>query len=99
MVTSAIAYADARPQEISFPPSTPLTPAQVPRGVRAVDPPEAWEHLTWRSLNFAFSKRDPQGFALPHRFATPPPGLAPLRPAALWISLCELPEQEATCPQ
>jgi hypothetical protein len=69
MVTSAVTYAAAHPQEISFPPSAPLTPAQVPRGVRVVDPPEAWEHLTWLSLNFAFSKRDPQGFALPHAFA------------------------------
>lgn len=61
LVTSAIAYADARPQEISFPPSTPLTPAQVPRGVRAVDPPEAWEHLTWKSLDFRFEE--------PHAFS------------------------------
>ncbi|WP_438030929.1 hypothetical protein [Sorangium sp. So ce233] len=52
LVTSAVAYAESRPQEISFPPSAPLTPAQVPRGVRAVDPPGAWEHLTWRSLDF-----------------------------------------------
>lgn len=42
LVTSAVAYAESRPQEISFPPSAPLTPAQVPRGVRAVDPPESW---------------------------------------------------------
>ena len=52
LVTSAVAYAESRPQEISFPPSAPLTPAQVPRGVRAVDPPESWEHLTWKSLDF-----------------------------------------------
>ncbi|WP_437738505.1 hypothetical protein [Sorangium sp. So ce1335] len=52
LVTSAVAYAESRPQEISFPPSAPLTPAQVPRGVRTVDPPGAWEHLTWRSLDF-----------------------------------------------
>jgi hypothetical protein len=61
LVTSAIAYAESRPQEISFPPSAPLTPAQVPRGVRALDPPESWEHLTWRSLDFRFSE--------PHAFA------------------------------
>jgi hypothetical protein len=54
LVTSAVAYAEGRPQEISFPPSAPLTPAQVPRGVRALDPPESWEHLTWKSLNFRF---------------------------------------------
>jgi hypothetical protein len=61
LVTSAVAYADGRPQEISFPPSAPLTPIQVPRGVRAPDPPEAWEHLTWRSLKFKFEE--------PHAFA------------------------------
>lgn len=61
MVVHAVAYAEAHPQEISFPPSAPLTPAQVPRGVRAVDPPEAWAHLTWLSLNFKFTE--------PHAFA------------------------------
>jgi hypothetical protein len=61
LVTSAVAYAAGHSQEISFPPSAPLTPAQVPRGVRAVDPPEAWEHLTWRSLNFRFTE--------PHAFS------------------------------
>ena len=35
-------------------PSAPLTPSEVPRGVRSLDPPEAWEHLTWRSLDFRF---------------------------------------------
>ncbi|MCC6555203.1 MAG: hypothetical protein IT372_19745 [Polyangiaceae bacterium] len=61
LVTSAIVYAESRPQEISFPPSAPLTPAQVPRGARAIDPPESWEHLTWRSLDFRFEE--------PHAFA------------------------------
>lgn len=61
LVTNAVAYAEGRPQEISFPPSAPLTPAQVPRGVRALDPPESWEHLTWRSLRFRFEE--------PHAFA------------------------------
>jgi len=61
IVVSAVAYAEARPHEISFPPSAPLTPAEVPRGVRSVDPPEAWEHLTWKSLGFRFDE--------PHAFA------------------------------
>src|SRR5262249_39345623 len=61
IVTASIAYAEAKSQEISFPPSAPLTPAQVPRGVRALDPPEAWEHLTWKSLHFEFTE--------PHAFA------------------------------
>ncbi|MEZ4298270.1 MAG: hypothetical protein R3B70_25175 [Polyangiaceae bacterium] len=61
IVTHAIAYAEVHPQDISFPPSAPLTPAEVPRGIRAPDPPEAWEHLTWKSLDFGFS--DPHAFA------------------------------------
>src|SRR5437867_2824351 len=62
IVTHAIAYADApgRPDEFAFPPAAPLTPAQVPRGVKVTDPPEAWEHLTWKSLAF--------GFDQPHAF-------------------------------
>lgn len=61
MVIAAVAYAESRPQPLSFPPSAPLTPAQVPRGVRASDPADAWEHLTWRSLGFRMSE--------PHAFA------------------------------
>jgi hypothetical protein len=63
IVTHAVAYADApgRPDEFAFPPAAPLTPTQVPRGVRAVDPPEAWEHLTWKSLDFGFDR--------PHAFS------------------------------
>ena len=61
LVTNAIAYSEGRPQPISFPPSAPLTPAAVPRGVASLDPPETWETLTWRSLHF--------GFDVPHRFA------------------------------
>lgn len=61
LVVSAVAYAAAHPQEIAFPPSTPLTPAEVPRGVRVVDPPEVWQHLTWKSLHF--------GFDTPHAFS------------------------------
>src|SRR5262245_38995767 len=61
LVTSAIAYSETKPQEISFPPSAPLTPAQVPRGQRALDPPDAWEHLTWKSLQFGYDE--------PHAFS------------------------------
>jgi type II secretory pathway pseudopilin PulG len=65
---NAIAYAEGRAQEISFPPSVPLTPAAVPRGVTVVDPPDLWEHLTWKSLKFrmegehAFAFRYDSGF-------------------------------------
>ncbi|MEZ4440898.1 MAG: hypothetical protein R3B72_17505 [Polyangiaceae bacterium] len=54
LVGNALAYSEGRPQNISFPPSAPLTPAEVPRGVTALDPPGAWEHLTWKSLQFGF---------------------------------------------
>lgn len=56
IVTRAVAYAASKPQDISFPPSAPLTPSQVPRGVRAADPPEVWEHLTWKCLSFRFEE-------------------------------------------
>lgn len=61
MVTSAVSYATGRPQNISFPPSAPLTPAEVPRGTAGEDAPGTWEHLTWKSLDF--------GFEAPHHFA------------------------------
>ena len=61
LVTNAVIYAEGRPQNVSFPPSAPLTPADVPRGEAASDPPDAWEHLTWRALDFRFEQ--------PHSFA------------------------------
>jgi hypothetical protein len=61
MVGSTLAYAAVHPHEISFPPSAPLTPSEVPRGVRVVDPPEAWKHLTWLSLDFSYTE--------PHAFS------------------------------
>lgn len=61
MVTSAVVYAEGRPLDLSFPPSAPLTPEKVPRGVEQRDPEDTWEHLTWRSLDFRFES--------PHCFA------------------------------
>ena len=61
LVTNAIAYGAEKPQDISFPPGAPLTPAEVPRGVRVVDPPEIWDHLTWRALDFRME--DPHAFS------------------------------------
>jgi len=48
----AVAGAESRKQEESFPPSVELTPKEVARGARVVDPPETWDHLTWRALDF-----------------------------------------------
>ncbi|MBI4700769.1 MAG: hypothetical protein HY744_06335 [Deltaproteobacteria bacterium] len=61
LVSGAVAYSQGRPQELSFPPPAPLTPAQVPAGKPAMDPPGAWDHLTWRALRFGFDR--------PHCFA------------------------------
>jgi hypothetical protein len=71
MVTSAVAYAARHPQDISFPPTAPLTPAEVPRGIRVIDPPEIWQHLTWRSLHFGFDPcaEKPPSCATPHAFS------------------------------
>ncbi len=71
MVTNAVAYAAEHPQDISFPPPAPLTPAEVPRGVRVVDPPDAWQHLTWRSLDFGFDPcvKRKGSCGVPHAFS------------------------------
>lgn len=67
---SAVAYAEAKPQSISFPPSVGLTPAQVPLGVRVTDPPETWEHLTWASLGYKMT--EPHAFSFQFDSATDP---------------------------
>ncbi len=46
------------------PPSAPLTPADVPRGQRVVDPPGTWESPTWRALGF-----HPTENGAPHAFS------------------------------
>jgi hypothetical protein len=57
----AVSKAEAHRHEESFPPSVGLTPAQVPRGVTATDPPGTWDHLTWRALDFKVER--------PHAFS------------------------------
>jgi type II secretory pathway pseudopilin PulG len=47
-----------------FPPSAPLTPPVPPRGRCEIDPPDTWEHPTWRALGF---RPVPPG--APHCFA------------------------------
>jgi hypothetical protein len=58
---AAIAFVPPGEVAPAFPPSAPLTPADVPRGVRAEDPPGVWDHPTWRALSF--------GFDHPHAFS------------------------------
>lgn len=48
----------------AVPPSAPLTPAEVPRGQRVVDPPATWESPTWRALAF-----HPSENGAPHAFS------------------------------
>lgn len=55
---AAIAYSHGRAASDAFPPSAPLTPATVPRATRAVDPPGAWDHPTWKALGFRGSPAD-----------------------------------------
>ncbi|HET9958537.1 MAG TPA: hypothetical protein VFQ61_28780 [Polyangiaceae bacterium] len=47
----------------SLPESAPLTPSNVPRGVRVRDPEGTWEHPTWRALEFKFSVPHAYSFA------------------------------------
>ena len=60
IAAAAVAVAAASPDR-AFPPSAPLTPPEVPRGVRADDPPGVWDQPTWRTLSF--------GFDHPHAFS------------------------------
>jgi hypothetical protein len=48
----ATAYAKTRDVPHAYPPSAPLTPAAVPRGMLEVDPGGAWDHPTWKALGF-----------------------------------------------
>src|SRR5262249_26358492 len=66
---AALAEADQAPTR-TFPPSAPLTPAEVPRGVRADDPRGAWDHPTWRALGFGFDH--PHAFSFAFETATGP---------------------------
>jgi len=61
---AAIRYAGAHPVAQGFPASAPLTPSAPPRGHCEVDPPDAWDHPTWRALEF---RPAPPG--APHCFA------------------------------
>jgi len=60
IASAAIAYAN---EHGTFPESAPLTPADVPRGGRKDDPPRAWEHPTWRALQFGFDHAHAFSFA------------------------------------
>ncbi|MCS6898350.1 MAG: hypothetical protein RMJ98_01015 [Myxococcales bacterium] len=52
IATGAVLYAEGKMPAEAFPPSAPLTPAEVPRVKPVEDPPGTWEHLTWAALGF-----------------------------------------------
>ncbi|MDF2697987.1 MAG: hypothetical protein K0S65_6370 [Labilithrix sp.] len=58
---AAVAHAEVNQR---FPESAPLTPAVPPRGRKEPDPPGAWEHPTWRALDF---RPVPEG--VPHAYS------------------------------
>ncbi len=49
----AVGYVGGKMPPECFPPPAPLTPAEVPRGDRVVDPPGTWDHMTWAALGFS----------------------------------------------
>ena len=59
----ATALAAGRPTESAYPASAPLTPAQVPKGEQVTDPPQTWDHPTWRELGFEFTVPHSYSFA------------------------------------
>lgn len=61
---AAVSYGRARSVAQGFPLSAPLTPARPPRGRCEPDPPELWEHPTWRALEFL-----PVELGTPHCFS------------------------------
>lgn len=61
LAREASALSALRPMISAYPPSAPLTPAEVPQGARVEDPPGTWDHPTWRELQF--------GFTEPHAYA------------------------------
>jgi hypothetical protein len=63
IANAAIGLASANGADPSFPPSVQLTPAEVPRGVRAEDPAGTWEQPTWRALGFGFDHAHAFSFA------------------------------------
>ena len=58
--------------------STPLTPASVPRGAIAVDPPGTWDHPTWKALGVSYD--EPHWYS--YRVDVDPDGSTALRVVA-----------------
>jgi hypothetical protein len=67
IATRATALASGQSSESAYPDSVGLTPAQVPRADRVVDPPGTWSHPTWQRLGFAQSAGHCFSFAFDSR--------------------------------
>ena len=51
----ATSLASGQTPESAYPASVALTPAQVPRAERVVDPPGTWDHPSWQKLGFSMT--------------------------------------------
>ncbi|HKQ71408.1 MAG TPA: hypothetical protein VJT73_18820 [Polyangiaceae bacterium] len=80
IAASALTAAQASGAEPAFPPSVALTPGEVPRGVRADDPPGAWDQPTWKALGFGFDH--PHAFSFSFESSQPAPGRSRFRATA-----------------
>jgi len=65
---SALSQAEGHTPAETFPPSVAQTPAEVPRGVSAKDPPGVWDHLSWRALNFRIEHEHAYSFRFDSSF-------------------------------
>lgn len=63
LASRAAARFEAAQSTGALPESAPLTPNNVPRGVRVTDPPGTWEHPTWRALEFSIPNPHAYSFA------------------------------------
>jgi hypothetical protein len=72
IATRATALAAGQTPESAYPDSVALTPSQVPRGERVIDPPGTWQHPTWVRLNFSFDTPHSFSFAFDSTNASTP---------------------------
>lgn len=63
LAARASARLEAAQATSALPESAPLTPSNVPRGVRVTDPPGTWDHPTWHALEFGFTTPHAYSFA------------------------------------
>lgn len=64
IAAAAAARAASEIEEAPYPESVGRTPSAVPMGEPAQDPPGTWDHPTWKSLNFGFSRPHSYSFEI-----------------------------------